>query len=124
MTPLDLTRKNTEYRYTKVSQLKENDNNIEQREFTMGEEKRRHVRIEVPMPVEVTHPEQGTVELITADLCESGVFLKADPAQCPAVGEEVTLKVKGGVLGGGEEPPLVKARVVRVTAEGMGVEFL
>jgi len=90
----------------------------------MGEEKRRHIRIEVPMPVEVTHPSLGTVELITADICDSGVFLKADPEQCPAVGDEVTLKVKSGVLGGGEEPPLVPARVVRVTKDGMGVEFL
>lgn len=90
----------------------------------MGQEKRRHVRIEVPMPVEVTHPTMGTFELVTADLCESGVFLKADPEQCPAVGDEITIKVKGGVLGGGEEPPLVPARVVRVTENGMGVEFI
>lgn len=89
----------------------------------MGEEKRRHVRIEVPMPVEVTHPTMGTFELVTADICDSGVFLKAEPEQCPPVGSEVTLRVKGGVLGG-EDPPLVPARVVRITADGMGVEFI
>lgn len=90
----------------------------------MGDEKRRHVRIEVPMPVEVTHPALGTVELVTADLSDSGVFLKCAPEQCPELGDEITIKVKGGVLGGGDEPPLVPARVVRVTDEGMGVEFL
>lgn len=90
----------------------------------MSAEKRQYVRIEVPMPVEVTHPELGTFELVTADLCEGGVFLKARPEQCPAVGERITIKVKGGVLGGTDEPPTVEARVVRVTEKGMGVAFL
>ncbi|MGM0593116.1 MAG: PilZ domain-containing protein [Pseudomonadota bacterium] len=90
----------------------------------MGAERRRHIRIEVPMPVTLTHEKLGTLELITADICEGGVFLKADPAQCPGEGEEVTLQVKGGILGGDEAPPQVKARVVRQTPNGIGVEFL
>ncbi len=90
----------------------------------MSEERRRHVRIEVPMPVLVTHHALGTIELVTADICDNGVFLKAEPSQCPPVGDEVTLQLKGGLLGDGEEPPLVRAQVVRITENGMGVEFL
>lgn len=88
----------------------------------MGEEKRQHVRLTVPMPVEITHAQLGTVELVTADLSDGGVFLQAEPEQCPPVGDEITLKVVGTL--GGETPPLVRARVVRVTVDGMGVEFL
>lgn len=90
----------------------------------MGAERRQHVRIEVPMPVLVTHHALGTNELITVDICDNGVFLKAEATQCPPIGDEVTLQLKGGILGDGEEPPLVRARVVRVTENGMGIEFL
>jgi hypothetical protein len=90
----------------------------------MGEERRQHMRIEVPMPVLVTHHALGTYELITVDICDNGIFLKAEPDQCPAVGDEVTLQLKSGILGDGEEPPLVRARVVRVTEAGMGIQFL
>ncbi len=90
----------------------------------MGVERRRHVRIEVPMQVLLTHPTLGTSELKTIDICDNGVFLEAKPEQCPAVGDEVTLQVKGGILGDGEEPPLVMARVVRLTENGMGIQFI
>ena len=88
----------------------------------MGEEKRHHVRLSVPMPVEVTHAQLGTIKLVTADLSDGGVFLTAEPHQCPPIGDEITLRVVGTL--GGEAPPLVPARVVRITADGMGVEFL
>ena len=88
----------------------------------MGEEKRQHVRLSVPMPVEVTHATLGTVELVTADLSDGGVFLSADPQQCPPIGDEVIIKVVGTL--GGEEPPEVPARDVRHTSDGMGLQFL
>lgn len=88
----------------------------------MGKEKRRHVRLTVPMAVEVTHAQLGTTELVTADLSDGGVFLKAEPHQCPPIGDALTLRVVGTL--GGEDPPEVPARVVRITAEGMGLEFL
>jgi hypothetical protein len=74
------------------------------------------------MPVELTHPQLGTLHLETADLSDGGVFLKASAEQRPPIGEEVTLRVVGTL--GGEEPPLVPARIVRHTSTGMGLEFL
>lgn len=88
----------------------------------MGQEKRQHVRLAVPMPVKITHAALGTIELVTADLSDGGVFLKAEPHQCPPLGDELTLQVVGTL--GGEAPPLVAARVIRITDEGMGLEFL
>jgi hypothetical protein len=51
------------------------------------------------------------------------VFVKAEPDQILPVGSKVSLQVKAGLLAG-DDPPLVHAEVVRVTAEGMGLRFL
>ncbi len=75
------------------------------------------------MPVTLTHPERGSMNLITADICDGGVFLKAEEAQCLPVGSRVTLQVKAGLLAG-DDPPLVDAEVVRTSADGMGLKFL
>ena len=85
--------------------------------------KRQFSRIEVPMPINLTHPEHGTISLQTIDISDGGVFLKANANQCLAVGTEVTLQVKAGLLAG-DDPPQVKAVVVRVTDEGMGLKFV
>jgi len=88
----------------------------------MKQEQRRHARLKVSMPLEVKHARLGTAELLIADLSDSGVFVKATPEQCPPVGDEVTIRVLTTL--GGEEPSALAARVVRVTAEGMGLEYL
>lgn len=88
----------------------------------MGSDKRAFTRIPVPMDIEVRCEGTEMLVLETVDISNNGAFIKAQAHQCPPVGSELTLKVKG--LLGGEEPPTVKARVVRITAEGMGVEFL
>ena len=89
----------------------------------MSQDKRQYPRIEVPMPVIVSHTEKGSLELITADVCDGGVFLKADNTQLLPVGTQVTLQVKAGLLAG-DNPPLLNAVIVRTTSEGMGLKFL
>ena len=88
----------------------------------MGSNKRAFARIPLPMDIEVRVEGADPVVMVTVDISNGGAFIKADPAQCPAVGTEIDLKVKGQL--GGEDPPTVRARVVRTTAEGMGVQFL
>lgn len=75
------------------------------------------------MPVTLRHPERGSMELITADICDGGVFLKAGAEQCLPIGSRVTLQVRAGLLAG-DDPPLVDAEVVRVGDGGMGLKFL
>ena len=75
------------------------------------------------MPVVLTHAERGSMTLITADICDGGVFLKAEAEQCLPVGSQVTLQVKAGLLAG-DDAPLVGAEVVRITADGMGLRFV
>ena len=88
----------------------------------MGSDKRAFARIPVPMDIEVRIDGAEMMVLETVDISNGGAFIKVEPEQCPAVGTELSLKVKG--LLGGEEPPTVRARVARTTIEGMGVEFL
>lgn len=88
----------------------------------MGSDKRSFARIPVPMDIEVRREGSEMMVLETIDISNGGAFIKATPEQCPDVGTELQLKVKGAL--GGEEPPTVRARVVRTTNEGMGVEFL
>ena len=88
----------------------------------MGNNQRNFARIPVPMDIEVRVEGAEMVVLETVDISNGGAFIKAEPHQCPAVGTELQLKVKGQL--GGEAPPTVQARVVRINNEGMGVEFL
>jgi len=88
----------------------------------MKKEKRQFIRLCIPMSMTLTHEVLGTLQLETADLSDGGAFLKATPEQCPAIGEAITLQVVGSL--GGKAPPQMPARVVRVTDEGIGVQFL
>lgn len=88
----------------------------------MGSNKRSFARIPVPMDIEVRREGAEMMVLVTVDISNGGAFIKAEPQQCPPIGSELSLKVIGQL--GGEEPPTVQARVVRITDEGIGVEFL
>ena len=88
----------------------------------MGSDQRNFARIPVPMDIEVRMDGADMVVLETIDISNGGAFIKAEPQQCPPVGTELSLRVRGSLSG--EEPPTVQARVVRITDEGMGVEFL
>jgi hypothetical protein len=74
------------------------------------------------MDVEVQIEGAEVMVLETIDISNGGAFIKAEPHQCPAIGTELSLTVKGQLAG--EAPPTVRARVVRISAGGIGVEFL
>lgn len=89
----------------------------------MGKDKRDFARIPVPMDIEVTATgTDSTLLMETVDISNSGAFIKTESEQIPEVGKELQLKIKSQL--GGEEPPMVKAVVVRTTGEGFGVKFL
>ena len=85
------------------------------------QEKRAHQRTEVDMYVELKHDE-GTIQVRTYDLSHGGVFLQKGDYTFPSAGAEVTLKVVTG--GDHEAAQPVRAKVVRVTAEGIGLQFI
>jgi len=88
-------------------------------------ENRRHERYPITVEVEVMLPgfwKKRRRILRTRDMSNSGVFLECSGASCPPVGTELEVRISG--LVDGEAPPLVRARVVRVTRDGMAVVFI
>jgi hypothetical protein len=86
-------------------------------------ERRDEERQEVSFFVEILDPPLfGKAKLQTRDLSKKGVFIVLDQDKCPPVGRVLSLRMPG--LLWGEESSTVLARVVRVTDQGMGLQFL
>lgn len=86
-------------------------------------EKREQERQEVSLFVEVFDPPHlGKVQLRTRDLSKKGAFLLVKKEQCLPVGRVLSLRMPGILWG--EDTSTITARVVRVTEEGMGLQFL
>lgn len=86
-------------------------------------ELRRHLRIGLVVEIDLTLPGQETVQVRTKNISDGGLFLVVDGLQLPAVGTEVTVRLKNQ-LGDGEEPPINRALVVRHEPDGIGLEFI
>ncbi len=87
-----------------------------------GKDNRKHTRFKVPLPVEVTYLDNSPVTMITADICDGGVFLNVESEGRPPIGSTIFLKLQQQLEG--EEPPTVEGEVVRETDEGIGVRFI
>lgn len=84
--------------------------------------KRRHERYPVTVEVELVDSTTGKSIVQTKDLSDGGLFLRLGAKPWPSIGAVVTVRLNESA--DGATPPLVRARVVRVTAEGIGLEFL
>lgn len=87
----------------------------------MSRDQRRHPRISLQIEVELIAPELGTITLQSDNLSNAGLFLCAEQSMPLQLGSEVCVRLKQA-LGDGE-PPLVKARVVRIEEHGIGLQF-
>jgi hypothetical protein len=85
----------------------------------MNENKRRHVRIELPARVRLVHPDIGEVVLKTRDVSDSGVYIICDNPGLLPVGSVVKMQV----ISDDVEMPVVGAKIVRNDSEGIGMEF-
>lgn len=88
-------------------------------------EHRRFERYPIEVEVEVVIPkvllDQKRV-MRTRDMSNGGLFIATDGGPLPPMGAELRVRViQQGQ--GGEPMPVVRARVVRVSAEGMAVAF-
>ena len=86
-------------------------------------ELRRHLRIGLAVEIELTLPGQEPRHVRTKNISDGGLFLIIDDIKLPALGTEVTVRLKNQ-LGDGEEPPLNRALVVRHESDGIGLEFI
>ena len=86
-------------------------------------DKRIHERQEVSLSVEILDPPHlGKVALVTKNISKDGAFIMLSKEKCLPVGRIVSLRMSGVLWG--EKLSTVSARVVRVTDEGMGLQFL
>ncbi|VAW99104.1 hypothetical protein MNBD_GAMMA21-2863 [hydrothermal vent metagenome] len=84
--------------------------------------KRRESRLPIQLDVELHADDNNESELQTRDLSSSGVYLEKGTSNLPPEGTIVHLRIKNS-LGDGD-PPLVKARVVRVDKDGLALVFI
>lgn len=86
-------------------------------------ERRVNERREVSLAVEILDPPHlGKVNLLTRDISKTGAFILLKRDECLPVGRVVSLRMSGVLWG--EELSTVSARVIRVTDEGMALQFL
>jgi len=82
---------------------------------------RKDSRLGIKLDVDVQTPEQEC-STQTRDLSTGGVFLEKGDMALPSEGDIVQIKIKQSF--DGNEPPLVKARVVRVDDDGIALAFI
>ena len=86
-------------------------------------ERRVEGRQVVALSVEILDPPHlGKVKLHTRDLSKTGAFILLNRADCLPVGRVVSVRMSGALWG--EKFSTMSARVVRVTDEGMALQFL
>ena len=79
--------------------------------------------VKAPLDIKVTWPAMQQVKRATTkDFSDGGAFVHVAFDPRPPVDAEMHLQLNGSVLG--KEPPVLKARVVRVTDEGVAFRFV
>ena len=84
-------------------------------------DRRRHERKVIRLEAELVEPEVGRVSVYTNDLSEGGAFVLVPRNRRPPVGASVKIRLPGTPWHAGEV--IFTARVVRVTDEGIGLQF-
>jgi len=84
-----------------------------------GSERRKHTRLPLPAHIKVTHSSFGTMVVHSLDISNGGLFIKNGDHPYPSVGG--VLQVQDADMP--VEAPVLDARIVRVAADGVGLEF-
>ncbi len=88
----------------------------------MGE-LRRNPRTSIEVKIEVTMTD-GNVELVnTQNLSSSGLFFEISPSKMPTMGDILWVKISGA-MADGDQAPLNRVKVIRITDDGVGVKFV
>lgn len=83
---------------------------------------RKHARLPLPMKVEVSvEGQEVAVVTKTRDMSDGGVFLEHNESLSLQAGTKLTIKVIESMSGG--EASQIPATVVRVTDDGVAVNF-
>ena len=85
-----------------------------------GRNRRRHMRTKLRARIKLKHPSIGEVIVHTGDISDGGVFIYGEGMQLPPLGSQVKVQVQDLPV----DAPELDARVVRMGAEGVGLEFI
>ncbi|NVJ51364.1 MAG: PilZ domain-containing protein [Gammaproteobacteria bacterium] len=83
-------------------------------------ERRNSIRTPIKTDVEITSDMLGVVKAQTRELSDQGAFIETQQLQPLGTGTVVTIQA----IGFPETMPKLKAEVVRITKEGIGLKFL
>ncbi|WP_111496437.1 PilZ domain-containing protein [Marinobacter bohaiensis] len=86
----------------------------------MSHDRRSALRTALSARVRISHPTLGERVYHTRDISDSGIFVVVEDDTWPDIGDQVEVQVQG--LPG--EAPVLGMKVVRLTPEGFGLEFL
>jgi hypothetical protein len=82
--------------------------------------RRTHPRTPMKVRVKILNSSVGEKIVVTRNISDGGLFLVAEPTEMPNIGEVVEAQVQG-IL---ENPPIVRARIVRLESDGVGLQFV
>lgn len=83
-------------------------------------DKREHMRTSLKAKVKLVMSEKGEIQLTMEDMSNGGIFLLTEGMQAPPLGSLVKVQVQGMMA----DAPMISAKVVRVTSEGIGLQFI
>lgn len=86
------------------------------------QEKRRHGRNNGALQMSINLPNGQIRTLIARDVSDGGIFLLARPEEKLPIGTEVAMSPAH--IDATARPPSILGRVVRASAQGMGIEFI
>lgn len=78
------------------------------------------MRTSLKARVKLVLSEQGEIQLTMEDMSNGGIFLLTEGVEPPPLGSMVKVQVQGMMA----DAPMLDAKVVRVTSEGIGLQFI
>ena len=86
------------------------------------DDRRKHERFTETLEIKVTWPGKGTKIGKSMDFSDGGSFIMVTFDPQPPLNTEMQLQLNS--LVGGNEPPVLRSRVVRTTEKGIAFEFI
>ncbi len=83
------------------------------------ENRRQHPRLPMTVDVKISHPDIGEKSVKTKNISDSGLFILVEPTKMLPIGTVVDGQIQGML----EDAPIVKMTIVRVEADGIGLQF-
>jgi c-di-GMP-binding flagellar brake protein YcgR len=82
-------------------------------------DKRKHMRTALKARVKLFLDGREEIKLTMEDMSNGGLFVLTEGMEPPELGSLVKVQLQGMI----DDAPIITARVVRVTSEGIGLEF-